>query len=312
MAINPVDDRGTFDKIRTGNFSALDKGDWANTVSTGASTLAALGKDVPALGAIGTVAAGVVGSAEADKELGRIAEMFRADNVRQLVRQNPALRQKVKDLDSRWFDATMGTGVSIAGGAGGGALIGFFIPIPGATIAGSLLGGYLANKTYSGMIENMAQDPLIINMQIAKMQEAGEAVPPEVVFAALAANLSGKEGKRASRMLERHTGTKYFAEALADPDNIPKLRTMMNDPVLDDAIRAQTGMIYEGNNPYKTVGEQYADLMNSGHMQAKNMLNPGEGIYVKSTMAVAGKSPPFDVPVTPVVGMQEPVVGRNV
>jgi hypothetical protein len=161
-----------------------------------------------------------------------------------------------------------------------------------------MIGGFIGHKIYSNGVAEQAQDPVVMNIQLMKMQEEGQGVPTEAVFATLAANLSGKQGKVVGKLLKKYTGTELFSEALADPKNIPKLQAMLHNPVVDDAIRAQTGMPRDANDPNKTVAEQYAELINGGHMQVKNMLNTGEGLYVLSALQ-QGVAYNVDVPVTP-------------
>ncbi|MEZ5691480.1 MAG: hypothetical protein R3D71_07440 [Rickettsiales bacterium] len=209
---------------------------------------------------------------------------------RQLERQNQAFRKAVnKEVD--WGDIG-GQFLSVSIGAGVGSVItAFVLPFGGLLpVVGGIVGGYKGNQIYNDKIVEQKQDPVVINLQIAEMVNNRDYVPQGVVFAALASNLEGEHGKMASKLLEKYTGEKTFAAALSDHENIAKLRAMSQDPRIADAIRAQTGMIYDPHDPFKTVDAQYAELINGGHMKPKNLFNPGEGIYVLSTMKVNGQA----------------------
>ncbi|MEQ1789523.1 MAG: hypothetical protein ABL857_03670, partial [Rickettsiales bacterium] len=273
-----IDERGTLDKITAGDLGAMDLGDAASAGQIGTMALGAVGKAVPLVGAINTGLAGVIGDVDADKERAKISQYFKVKDIAQLKRRSPAFRKKAKELDERWQGSAGGTAASVAGGAAVGALL--MGIIPGGFIVGSIAGGFGGSYLYDKAFVKQAQDPVVINMQIGKMHEAGEYISPEVVFAALASNLSEKSGKMTDKLLKRRTGTKLFAEALADPKNMPKLAALMNDTRIDDAIRAQTGMTRDSQNPLKTVSEQYAELINSGQMKPEYMLKTGEGIRV--------------------------------
>lgn len=301
------DGRTLSEKIGAGDVRAIDGGDVAAAGQT-ALGVAGMAKHflpaaaVPFAQPVGAALSGVSAYYDEEETKAKISKYFDGNNIRQLVRQNPALRRKLeKEVD--WLDlggqmaSSMG-GVAV-GGMAGAALSGVFPPAaPFFMLGGAIGGGYVGNKLYESAFVKQEQDPVIINMQANKMREAGEAVPPEVVFAALAANLPNKDAKFTDKLLKKYTGTKLFTEALADTNNIPKLAAMMNNVAIDDAIRAQTGMPRDPNSPLKTVAEQYAEMINSGQMKPQNMLNAGEGMFVMSA-AMNNHSYNVDVPVTP-------------
>lgn len=321
MAIKKTqfDERGIFEKAASGDFKAMDGYDAATIgqVVTGAAGL--FEKTMPYAKPAGVVISGVSAYYDDKKQCEKIAHYFGDESIRQLVRQNPALRKRLeKEVD--WLNLA-GQGAASIGGAAAGAIAG--TALGGAALAfpplapvafgfmpvGTIVGGYAGGSIYNAICVKQEQDPIIINMQICKMREAGEYIPPEVVFAALAANLREKDGKMVDKTCNKLMGTKLFTEALSNPDNMPKLGAMMNNPTIDNAIRAQTGMVCDPQNPYKTVAEQYAELINSGQMKPQNLFNTGEGLYVTSA-AMKGQHYNVDVPITP-----EPrpnFIGRNV
>ena len=135
------------------------------------------------------------------------------------------------------------------------------------------------------------------------MRDVGQAVPPELVFAALAASLTGKEGKRVDKLLKRYTGTTLFTEALADEKNFPKLAAMMNDRGVRNAIRAKTNLPRDFQNPAMSVSEQYAQAINAGVLDPALLLDNAACVSCIQQQALAGaKTAPAlapEVPVTP-------------
>lgn len=243
---------------------------------------------------------GVTSYISSQKQAEDLAQKFSKGSLKRLAHTNPALRKKYHELDDEWKGSVVGAIFSLALGSAIGALVGFFVPIWGAAFVGTLIGGFLGNKLYTDAFVEQAQDPVMINAQIIDMRKNGEAVPAEAVFAALAANLSGEQGKLVGKKLKRYAGTDLFTEALANPKNIAGLQAFIHDKDTDNAIRAKTGMPLDPANPNKTVAEQYAELINSGQMKPERMLNVGEGMYVLEAMA-HGVSYNVDVPAIPEV-----------
>ncbi len=304
-----IDERTMMDKVSAGDFGAMDAGDIANVGQLASGPLVnTMVKSVPGGAAIGAGISGVSSYINSNKEAAILSQRFSKRNLRELKRQNPALRRKLNQMEERWQGDMVDAGFSMGMGAAAGFLIGLVIPLPFTSLIGSVIGGIVGHQIYTSALTEQAQDPVTMNVQVAKMAEEGKGVPVEAVFATLGANLSGKSGKMIGKLLKKYTGTELFTEALADPKNIPKLQAMMHNPVVDDAIRAQTGMPRDANNPMKTVAEQYAELINSGQMQAKNMLNTGEGLYILSAMQ-RGQQYNVDVPITPEIQRQQ--LGRQ-
>lgn len=309
----PFDERTLSEKVMSGDVGSLNGGNIADVVNTGLGA-ASMAKhfipaaDLPFARPLGVALSGVSAYYDAEDTRAKISKYFGGATVRQLVRQNPVLRRKLED-DVDWLGLGGQMTASIGGGALGGMVgvalgatsllspIAFISPV--LALGGTLAGGYIGNSLYDKAFVKQKQDPIIINMQINKMHEAGETVPPEVVFAALAANLPDRDARIADRLLKRYTRTtKLFAEAMADTKNIPILTAMMNNGEIDDAIRAQTRMPCDPSNPMKTVAEQYADMINSGQMKPQNMFNIGEGVFVMAA-AMNQQQSAVDVPITP-------------
>lgn len=272
-----------------------------------------------ALGVAGNFAAVPMSFIQSDEEKKKLAANF--GSIERACRNNPALRAKCKDLDERWQGATWDSIFGIVGGmAIGGvlaAMLGgifgtFAIPIPifgslaGSTIlglVGTIAGGIVGSNIYHSAFEKQGQDPIVINEQIIQMQKNGETIAPELVFACLAANISGDKAKSVDKLLKKYTETELFTEALGNPNNLPKLAAMMNNKKIDDIIRAQTQMPFNPQNPNKTVAEQYAELLNNGQMQAKDMLVTGAGldsVQLSTSVKYASASPEVpNIPIQP-------------
>lgn len=220
-----------------------------------------------------------------------------------LALRNPAVRAKLSKLDD-CTDA-VGSGLfSIVGGMAAGGLAGFAFMgfIPFAPFVLPIAGGFAGNYIYDNAIKEQKQDPIVINQQIIQMRAAGKEVPAEVVFACLAANISGEAGKKIDGICERYTGEKIYTAVLEDQKKIAKLAAMMNNQTVDDMLRAKYQIPLDPQNPNKTVVEQYAELLNSGKLEPQNLLNIGSwqaGFPPVNTPAtnLAQSSP--EVPLTP-------------
>ncbi|MEQ1705596.1 MAG: hypothetical protein ABL867_06430 [Rickettsiales bacterium] len=307
--IPQYDDRGVIDKLSSGDIGAINRTDLANVGDVALSTAGYVEKFVPAVGDIipysTPIGVGLDAVRSIDDNRRRneeVAQYFDPKTIRQIVRRNPKLADKFeKDFDGVGFLGKAGAllgGASLGGTAATLLSIVIFPPIAFtvAPIVGAIAGGSIANKMYNAAFEKHEQDPVIITMQIADMKSKGEYVPPEIVFAALAANSPEKFAKKIDERLEEYTDTKLFTEALSDHKNIPKLRAMM--VAFDNQIRAQTKMPQDSQNPFKTVAEQYADMINSGQMKAQDLLRPDAGVGAMLAMA-RGQEQNVEVPITP-------------
>ncbi len=293
------DDRDGLAKLKEGDFRALNSADaadgaaalngfttWGNRASQVflGNSLAA---KIPALG-VGISYWGE--GARGQQQLDRMAHWFADGNIRQLE-YDPNYRDAIRRAENAGYEgaktAAWGFGGGILGGAAAGSLaaltpLAAFPPALAVVgIVGAIAGGSAAVSAHDAAFKQEVQDPITIAMQVAKAKELDGAVDPVMVFAALAANLKGEQATHVDRILERYTGTKYFTQAMADPDNIPKIEAMMNNPIIDSYIRAQTGMTIDYAIPNKPVAVQYAELINSGQMQANKILEVGSGMYAQ-------------------------------
>lgn len=293
------DDRGVLDKLSSGDIRAIDGGDLATVGDVALGAAGYVEKFVPAVGdivpystPIGVALDGVKRYYQNEDERAKIAQYFDEKTIRQLIRKNPKLADK---LESK-FDGVgfLGkAGALFAGGTAGASalsLLAFAFPpllpaLPVFVIGGSIIGGTVANKMYNAAFEKQEQDPVVITMQIADIHSKKGYVPPEIVFAALAANVSEKSGKKLDKLLDKYTGTKLFAEALSDHNNVPMITAMMHDPATEVALRREYRLPPDPQNPMKTVAEQYAEMINNGYMKPQNLLNRDSGVQAMIAMA---------------------------
>ncbi len=307
-----LDDRGVIDKLSSGDIMSLDGGDVATVGQTALDTLGYVEKFAPSVSGvvanstpIGIGLDGIIKYYQNEDERAKIAQYFDEKTIRQLIRKNPRLEEKLeKKFDGVGFLAK--SGALLAGGTAGASaasLLAFAFPpllpaLPIFLIGGSILGGTVANTMYNATFEKQEQDPVVITMQIADMHSKNGYVPPEIVFAALAANLPEKSGKKVDKLLDKYTGTKLFTEALSDHNNIPMLTAMMHDPVTEIALLGAYKLPPDPQNPMKTVAERYADMINSGQMKAQDLLRPDAGVRAMLAMA-RGQEQNVEVPITP-------------
>lgn len=191
----------------------------------------------------------------------------------------PAVKEKLGDLRGRWKGGAIAASASLAGtlmavGAAAALLGGPPGWIAGLVIggAGAIVGGYAGGKAYR-YFTGQIQDTVGIVARIGQAQSKGEGVPEEVVFAALASNLRGKDAKYAQQLLREKAHTRYFHEAVAD-GKIEELAEVMRDERMQRILRQQTGMPMDLSDMNKSVTAQYADYINSGRMQARQLLKP--------------------------------------
>jgi hypothetical protein len=326
MAIPDLENASVLQKITTSGFKDITQKDYVATASAAVDGIGIaekfsprFGKIVPYSSTISAALGGTQAYLEENEYRKRVSKYFE----RASLRYNPILRRRLENGGVDWSSmagsmASSAAGAAI-GAAGAGALVSaipFLLPVmpfalPVALLVGSGVGGYVGNSLYNDAFVKQPQDPIIINMQAIKMRSDGETVPPEVIFAALAANLKGRGGQYAEDRLLKYTGTKLFTEALSDPQNMSKLTAMMNNSRIDNVLRAQYKIPHDEQNPYKTVAEQYADLINSGQIRAQDMLKPGKGldIYIRSRTAM-GNAYNIDVPATP--EMRQNAISREI
>lgn len=283
------DDRGTIDKVFSGDVRSLDGEDVANMGQGGVmAAMMKAGRFVPGLEVANQAFVGYSANKSAEKERATIAHYF--GDLKALQR-DPAFKKKCKQLDDRWSDSMFGSSVGMAGSMACGALVGTLTPIPFGFVIGAVGGGLLSSTVYNKTCVKQSQDPVAINLQICKMMEAGEAVPPALVFAALASNVSGKQGEKIDKLLKKYTGTSLFSEALGDPKNIEKIEAMMYDPKIRNIIRAQVQMPLNPQDPDMPVAEQYAQLLSSGALDPRDLLKAGAGLDAQIRADKAAMNP---------------------
>lgn len=307
------DDRGLLDKLSAGDVTSLDGGDYATVADFGLGVASLSEKAAPVIGdivpystPISAALGGVKGYYEYEDEAARRARYFDKKTINRLVHNNPQLRGKFNEEGFSWGDSFGRAAALFAGGTAGAsaltALSYIFLPfalpvaLPVSLIGGTMIGGTIANKMYNAAFEKQEQDPVIIAMQMADMHSKGKRITPELAGAALLANLPDKLSKGVGDRLEEYTGTKLFTEALSDHNNNPKLRAMM--VAFDEKLRLHTGMPRDPQNPFKTVAEQYAEMINSGYMKPQDIINPRAGVSAMLDMS-RGQAQEVDVPVTP-------------
>lgn len=304
----PIDQRTTLEKLSKGDVGAFDAGDVAGAAGTTIGVVApVLGKVVPGADGLAAAFTGISDHVAGSKEIAAISRRF--GNTRRL--RSPKVRAQLRHIEDRWQGSVMESLASWGGGAAVGAAAAAFIAsptfigVPIAAIAGSIVGGFGGSYLYRKACTTQAQDPLTINEQICKMRDAGEVVPKELIAAALAANLSGKDGKYADKALKRLTGTKIFSEALGNEKNIPKLAAMMNDQRLRTSIRAATALPRDPMSPEKSTVDQYYELINSGALDPAKMLNKSDVLLafqqLNAQKMSAQQQPAAEVPMTPAI-----------
>lgn len=301
------DNFGVVRKLTSGQ--SVHLGDIAATTNSALGLAGDVGKFVPGVSdvlpystPISTGLRGVEVFYQNKLEQERLVKEFGAKNSR----RNRALRQKLeKGVDWVSFagHAAASLGGVALGGLGAAFTAAFLFPMsviaaPILGIIGGTIGGVVANSMYSTAFDKQEQDPIGINERIIKMHRQNGYVPSEFIFGALAANLPEESGKRMEELLYKYTGTKSFMEALTDHKNIPKVTAMMNDQKVDQMLRVAYSMPQDPQNQFKTVAEQYGDMINSGYMRPERLLNNREGAMIMTTMARAQEQA-LDVPVTP-------------
>lgn len=271
------DPRGTLDKLGGGDFKSLDVVDGLRMGATAAAL-------VPGpYAAAGDLVAAPFGVTEAiitsDRDYIRLSALLDQD-LQRADRDSPGVHKKLNELSSRAYQKAGEYGLSAAGAGAGyvaaGALAGSVIG-PVGTIGGMIIGtvgamggGMAAHYLYDEAFKTQDQDAVELTAKIREAQAKGaKDIPPEIVFAALAANLPEAVGKRVEDRLQQLTGTRMFHEAVAQ-GKTKELQQMMRE--FDDVIRADTYMPLDPDNLSKTTAEQYAQLLNNGQLDARALL----------------------------------------
>ncbi len=198
------------------------------------------------------------------------------------ARQSTGLRRHVDKIKSNWKSMASGAVFSM-GGMAAGAVVGSFIFPPIGTAIGGIVGGiagsYVGSMVYDAIFSVANEDSIQLTRNMTKIQKSGSMATPEMTFAILASNLRGREGQRLEDALERLTGTRDFKVAL-ERGHTDALRSMMVEH--DLAIRSDTGMLPDMNRPMVTASEQYAEWINSGQMDARQLVIRKFGLPMQS------------------------------
>lgn len=296
---NDDDSRGYVQKASEDGIGALDRKDVIDAASDASTILP---------GAIGDVAAAPLKalsgsmSSEADyakysKKLGRDLSSGANDP------HNRALRRDLEEMDGRAGSnfgkyGSMGAG-AIAGQAVGSAVLP--IPIVG-TVAGAWAGSSVAEGLYEEAVKTQDQDAVGLVTQLREMQKKTQQVKPELVFAALAANLPDRAENRVLDRLEGLAGTRKFSEAVEQGKTGALTRLMAE---FDTDIRADTHMPFDPKNARKTASEQYAELINSRQMDARALLFRAD-MPSANTIVASQQSSVQQQPVQPAATVQQP------
>lgn len=249
------DDSGLIGKAVAGK---LDKLDGVDCVE-GARIITGL---TPAGQVADPFIAALQGSLEEDKYLAKYRRKFGPD-FQYYARRNPGLKRKMEELRHRWRDrmgeAVVSASGALAGGAAAGAAAAALAvtgPVGWAIGLGGLMGGgFLADKAYNRAFPRENQDMMAMVEGIERLQQQGQEIHPAMVLDVLVGSARARTGKAIEDKLEDETGTRQFTAALSDPDNKHKLSRLMQ----------KTGRLAEA--------EQYAALLNSGEMRAKDLLD---------------------------------------
>ncbi len=259
-----LDNRRLIDKVGKDGLQNLTSADYAEaTGMVGGMLSGGVGR------AVELTAAPIAGELQAENEY----KVYRKElgDVDRLAPRSRGVRRSLEELRSRWRGRLGEAGASVAGAVTGGlamGALGFAGPIGWvAGLAGMGIGGFAGNSLYNRAVPRQNQNALRLATQIDQARKEGEEITQEIVFATLAANLPRRDLRKIEDKLENATDTRKIDEALADPKNQRVIaRLMQKDGEADLAIRA--------SNPMRLGTEEFTALINSGQMQAKDLLDP--------------------------------------
>lgn len=153
-------------------------------------------------------------------------------------------RKTLERLENQSGNKLIKYAVVTAGGLLGG-MIGTMVmgsfPIPFAPVIGGLggmmLGGFIAEKIYTGTYGSEEKDCVSCAGRDYLRQRGKQKASNVEVFATLMANLPEKIQAKYDQKLE-NAGYKSYAEALESPKGVALLNVMMQDPALENLVRA--------------------------------------------------------------------------
>jgi hypothetical protein len=284
----PVDERGALEVITQGDFKSLK-------LRHGSELVEDFGHfGLPMADAITTPLAFINGSGEAERSKKALGQRLGLHQDWHEARRSRALAKKLDHLKNHKWHRLGGAAASTTGAflgmSAGSALAGSAIllswlggPVTGLPttllIGGSIVGGLVAGYAYNKIVKSKDQDCVELVAQIYEAQ-GKTPVQPGMVFAALATKMQGQVGKDMENDLKELTKTRFFAEAAAD-QKFEALNQLMYK--YDKQIRLASGMPIDLNNPDKTASEQFADLINTGRLDAREL------VLNRSRMAVVAE-----------------------
>lgn len=224
------------------------------------------------LGPAGDVASvGVVGLGEGWKQSSKREKLEHVLGL-DLSRAKATSRVAREGLDH--MEAERQHAMGAAGAAATGAVAGTMI-LPGA---GTLVGGIVASiagsiagqQIYDTVIKGKTQDALEIVAKLRLAQQQGVTdIPEGAVAAALMASMPVRLRSKMEDRLEELAGTRQFDEAVTSEKTEELVRVAKE---FDTEICSHTGMVCDPLYPEKRATEQFAELINSRRMDARDLL----------------------------------------
>jgi len=272
----PVDERGAIEVIAQGDTKSLRLHHGLELVEDFGGHFAP-----PGFEAAFAPLAYINGSGEAERSKKALGQRLHLTNWSE-KRRSFALDKKLKYFNNHKWDRLGGAAASTTGAflgmtagsaiAGSATLLSWLGgPVTGLPttllLGGSIVGGLGAGYAYN-KVKSKDQDSVEL---VAQIYEAQGKTPVQAgkVFAALAAKMPGKAGKDMANDLKKLTKTRYFTEAVAE-QKFEALNQLMHK--YDREIRLANGMPIDRNNPNKTVSEQFAELINTGRLDARELV----------------------------------------
>ncbi|MGE0755124.1 MAG: hypothetical protein AB7L92_08205 [Alphaproteobacteria bacterium] len=258
------DDRDYLQKVKESGMRDLDDKDYIDAVADGSTIFP---------GAIGDVAAAPLkawsGSISGARDYQKYSEKLGVNlHAEAMDPANRALRRDIGEMEGRSgknFEqyGSMGVG-AMAGQAVGSAIIP--IPLVG-TVAGAWAGSSLGSAVYDEVAKDQDQDTMGLINQMNGMRQQGQRIPPEMVFAGLAANLPDEQENDVLNRLEALTGTRKFSDALAQGKTLAVAQVMRDyDHHVRTDVQHNAVIPFDQADAKRTVSEQLADAINNGQM----------------------------------------------
>jgi hypothetical protein len=188
------------------------------------------------------------------------------------------VKARLNELRSGWKGKAGEAAISGGGALAGAALLGTLASGPvgwALGAAGMFAGGAVGNTAYNKAFNKQAQDPLILGKKVAKLTAKHQFVPPELVFATLAADLpDALIGRKIDNILQKRANTRLFHQAISTPEGMEAISSLMKDSRIDKYIRANLLLPFDPTDPNKTAVEQLTELLNNRVITARDLLQP--------------------------------------